>query len=38
MFLNGVKPPYVDNSKRVIIDFSSPNIAKGLIINILLNF
>ena len=32
MVFNGVKPPYVGSSKRVIIDFSSPNIAKGLTI------
>jgi arginyl-tRNA synthetase len=30
MVLNGVKPPYVGAKKRVIIDFSSPNIAKEM--------
>ena len=30
MILKGVKPPYVGGKKRVVIDFSSPNIAKEM--------
>jgi arginyl-tRNA synthetase len=30
IILDSVKPPYVGEKKRVIIDFSSPNIAKEM--------